>query len=56
MERAMESDRRYYERRAVQEKMAAARAMTAQAQAWHIQLAEDFIRRAREQKVLTALD
>jgi hypothetical protein len=43
----MESDRRYYARRAAQEKMAAARAMTAAAQAWHKQLAEDYMRKAQ---------
>jgi hypothetical protein len=42
----MESDRHYYSRRAVQEKMAAARAMTTRAREWHTQLAEDFSRKA----------
>jgi hypothetical protein len=44
----MESDRRYYSRRAVQEKMAAARAMTTKAREWHTQLAEDFSRKAQQ--------
>lgn len=44
----MESDCRYYSRRAVQEKMAAARAMTQQARDWHHQLAEDYYRRAQQ--------
>lgn len=43
----MESDHRYYARRAVQEKMAAARAMTTKAREWHTQLAEDFSRKAQ---------
>jgi hypothetical protein len=44
----MESDRRYYSRRAAQEKMAAARAITARARAWHRQLADDFMRKAEQ--------
>jgi len=44
----MESDQRYYSRRAAQERMAAARALSAKARAWHSQLAEDFMRRALE--------
>ena len=44
----MESDRHYYSRRAVQEKMAAARAITTRAREWHTQLAEDFSRKARQ--------
>lgn len=42
----MESNQRYYRRRAVEERMAAQRAMTEQARAWHAKLAEDFARRA----------
>jgi hypothetical protein len=44
----MESDHRYYARRAAQEKLAAARAMTARARAWHSELAEDFMRKAQQ--------
>lgn len=42
----MESNERYYRRRAIEERMAAQRAMTEQARAWHRQLAEDFAQRA----------
>lgn len=42
----MESNERYYRRRAVEERMAAQRAMTEQARAWHAKLAEDFAQRA----------
>jgi hypothetical protein len=52
----MESDRRYYSRRAAQETMAASRAVTPRAQAWHKQLAEDFMRRAQEPGELTAAE
>ena len=52
----MESDRRYYARRAAQEKLAAARAVTANARAWHIELAEDFMRKAHPQAELTPAD
>ena len=45
----MESNQRYYFRRAVQETMAAARAMTPDAREWHRQLAEDYTRRAQGQ-------
>ena len=44
----MESDHRYYSRRAVQERMAAARAITTSAREWHKQLSEDFSRKAEE--------
>ena len=43
----MESNERYYRRRAVEERMAAQRAMTEQARAWHAKLAADFAERAR---------
>jgi hypothetical protein len=43
----MESNERYYRRRAVEERMAAQRAMTEQARAWHAKLAEDFSLRAQ---------
>jgi predicted transcriptional regulator len=44
----MESNRSYYSRRALQESMKAARAVTPQAQAWHRQLAEGFSVKAQE--------
>ena len=44
----MESNERYYRRRAVEERMAAQRAMTEQARAWHAKLAEDFAARHSE--------
>ena len=42
----MESDARYYRRRAIEERMAAQRAVTEQARAWHSKLAQDFAQRA----------
>lgn len=42
----MESNERYYRRRAVEERMAAQRAVTETARAWHAKLAEDFAARA----------
>jgi hypothetical protein len=42
----VESNERYYRRRAVEERMAAQRAMTETARAWHSQLAENFAERA----------
>ena len=42
----MESNERYYRRRAVEERMAAQRAVTETAKAWHGKLAEDFAARA----------
>jgi hypothetical protein len=42
----MESDQRYYSRRAYEERVAAQRAMTEAARAWHSKLAEDFADRA----------
>ena len=42
----VESNERYYRRRAVEERMAARRAVTEQARAWHAKLAEDFAARA----------
>ena len=42
----MESNERYYRRRAVEERMAAQRAVTETARAWHSKLAEDFAQRA----------
>ncbi len=42
----MESNERYYRRRAVEERMAAQRAVTEHARAWHAKLASDFAERA----------
>lgn len=42
----MESNARYYSRRAVEERMKAQRAITEAARAWHAKLAEDFAQRA----------
>ena len=42
----MESNERYYRRRAVEERMAAQRAVTDAARAWHSKLAQDFAERA----------
>jgi hypothetical protein len=42
----VESNERYYRRRAVEERMAAQRAVTEVARAWHAKLAEDFAARA----------
>ena len=46
MEGQVESNERYYRRRAVEERMAAQRAVTETARAWHSKLAEDFAQRA----------
>ncbi|HEU5482260.1 MAG TPA: hypothetical protein VFU80_04095 [Sphingomicrobium sp.] len=50
----MESNERYYRRRAVEERMAAQRAVTEQARAWHSKLAEDFAARAAAATVTAA--
>jgi hypothetical protein len=42
----VESNQLYYRRRAVEERMAAQRAITDIAKAWHAKLAEDFAERA----------
>jgi hypothetical protein len=42
----VESNQRYYSRRAIEERMAAQRAMTEAARAWHSKLAQDFAERA----------
>ena len=42
----MESNARYYRRRAIEERMAAQRAVTEQARIWHAKLAKDFAERA----------
>ena len=44
----VESNERYYRRRAIEERMAAQRAVTDTARAWHAKLAEDFANRANE--------
>ena len=44
----VESNERYYRRRAVEERMAAQRAVTEPARVWHAKLAEDFAARASE--------
>ena len=44
----MVSNQRYYERRAIEERMAAQRAITPQAREWHAKLAADFANRALE--------
>ena len=42
----MESNQRYYARRAAEERTAAQRAMTAAAREWHAKLAQQFAARA----------
>jgi hypothetical protein len=42
----VESNERYYRRRAIEERIAAQRAITEPARAWHAKLAEDFAERA----------
>jgi hypothetical protein len=44
----MESNQRYYMRRAAEERTAAHRAVTPQAREWHHKLAQDFAQRAIE--------
>jgi hypothetical protein len=44
----MESNQRFYMRRAAEERTAAHRAITPQAREWHSKLAQDFARRAVE--------
>ena len=46
--RRMESNQRFYLRRAAEERTAAIRAVTPQAREWHHKLAQDFARRAVE--------
>jgi hypothetical protein len=50
----MESNQSYYTRRAAQEAMAASRAVTPTARAWHRHLADEFSRRANEAEPATA--
>ena len=45
-EQAMESNQRFYVRRAAEERSAARRAMTEQARNWHAKLAVEFAERA----------
>ena len=47
----MESNERYYRRRAVEERMKAQRAITEQARAWHAKLAADFAERANPRPI-----
>jgi N-acetyl-anhydromuramyl-L-alanine amidase AmpD len=47
----MESNERYYRRRAIEERMAAQRAMTEQARAWHAKLAAEFAERATSNSI-----
>ena len=42
----MESNERYYRRRAIEERMAAQRAISEAAKIWHAKLAQDFAERA----------
>ena len=42
----VESNERYYRRRAIEERMAAQRAITEAARVWHAKLAQDFAERA----------
>ena len=46
--RPVESNQRFYLRRAAEERTAAHRAVTPQAREWHSKLAQDFARRAIE--------
>jgi hypothetical protein len=50
---AVESNQRYYHRRAAEERMAAQRAMTECAREWHAKLAQQFAARAAESQGLT---
>ena len=51
----MESNQRYYRRRAFEERIAAQRAVTEAARAWHSKLAEDFAARAIDNAPTSAL-
>jgi hypothetical protein len=48
----MESNQRFYMRRAAEERTAAHRAVTPQAREWHAKLAQDFAQRAVENGAL----
>ena len=47
----MESNERYYHRRAIEERTAARRALSETARAWHAKLAQDFAERAERRHV-----
>jgi hypothetical protein len=51
----VESNERYYRRRAVEERMAAQRAVTETARAWHAKLADDFATRAVSSTTTTVI-
>ena len=51
----MESNERYYRRRAIEERMAAQRAVTEQARAWHAKLAANFAERANSHSITAAV-
>jgi len=53
-ELTMESNQRFYMRRAAEERSAARRAMTEQARCWHAKLAVDFAERAAVNNVMNA--
>jgi len=53
-ELAMESNHRFYVRRAAEERSAARRAMTEQARTWHAKLAIDFAARAASDNNMAA--
>lgn len=50
----MESNHRFYMRRAAEERSAARRAMTEPARDWHAKLAVDFARRATSDEAMAA--
>lgn len=50
----MESDQRFYFRRAAEERLAAQRAMTEAARQWHAQLAQQFADRASQSHQVVA--
>ena len=50
----MESNHRFYVRRAAEERSAARRAMTEQARNWHAKLALDFAERATANEAIAA--
>lgn len=51
----MESNQRFYMRRAAEERTAARRAMTPQARDWHSKLANDFAERAGQCSVAVSM-
>jgi hypothetical protein len=51
----VESNQRFYLRRAAEERTAAHRAVTPQAREWHSKLAQDFARRAVENGAASAV-